>query len=268
MTGPIPGGTTFALNNLRKIMLARNIDEVIARLTDIIDISRQDSSRLGYFAALYRRVTISVKEGVRSGRFQNGPQMERLDTSFANRYLEAYELHRKGGIPTASWQVSFEAAKHRRPLILQHLLLGTNAHINLDLGIAAVDAFPGDQLPQIQNDFDGINEVLTELVQPVEDAIGGVSPLIGFLERIDSKADDAIINFSLNRARASAWDFAVRLNSLGGNERIAAVKQRDQDIAALGRSVYKPPGFLLNLGLQAIRLLESNDIAKVINTLS
>jgi hypothetical protein len=33
---------------------ARNINEVIARLTDIIDISRQESSRMGYFAALYQ----------------------------------------------------------------------------------------------------------------------------------------------------------------------------------------------------------------------
>jgi hypothetical protein len=249
-------------------MLAQNIDEVIARLTDIIDISSQEPSRLGYFAALYRKVTISVKEGIRNGRFQNGPRMERLDTSFANRYLEAYELHRKGGTPTASWQVSFDAAEHLRPLILQHLLLGINAHINLDLGIAAVGAFPGNQLPPLQNDFDEINKVLAELTQPVEDAIGGVSPLIGLLERIDSKADDAIINFSLDRARASAWDFAVRLNSISQDERIAAVKQRDQEIAALGRLVYKPPGILLNLGLSAIRLRESNNVAKVIDTLS
>jgi len=249
-------------------MLAKNIDEVIARLTDIIDISRQEPSRLGYFAALYRKVTISVRQGVLNGRFEDGARLERLDVIFANRYLEAYELHRKGGTPTASWQVSFEAAKHRRPLILQHLLLGINAHINLDLGIAAVETAPGDQLPSLKHDFDMINKLLADLAQPVQDMIGEVSPWIGFLERIDPSADDAIINFSLDRARASAWNFALRLNSLGGNERIAAVKQRDQEIAALGRLVYKPPGVLLNLGLWAIRLRESNDVALVIDALS
>jgi hypothetical protein len=58
------------------------------------------------------------------------------------------------------------------------------------------------------------------------------------------------------------------LNSLGGNERIAAVKQRDQEIAALGRLVYKPPGVLLNLGLLAIRLREGADVARVMDALA
>jgi Family of unknown function (DUF5995) len=249
-------------------MPAQSIDEVITQLSDIIDRSRSESIRIGYFATLYRKVTISVRQGVLNRRFEDGARMERLNVNFANRYLEAYELHRNGETPTSSWQISFEAAGHWRPLILQHLLLGANAHINLDLGIAAVETSPGDQLPQLKQDFDLINKILADLVQPVQDKIGDVSPWIGFLERIDPSADDAIINFSMARARASAWNFAVRLNSLGENERIAAMKQRDQEIAALGRLVYKPPGVLLNLGIMAIRLRESNDIAKVIDTLS
>jgi len=246
---------------------AQTIEEVIARLIGIIEFSRREPSRLGYFAALYRKVTISVREGVLSGRFEDGARMERLDVNFANRYLEAYELHRKDGTPTASWQISFEAAGQWRPLILQHLLLGINAHINLDLGVAAVETCPGDQLPPLKHDFDMINKLLADLVQPVQDEIDEVSPWIGFLEKIDSSADDAIINFSMNRARASAWNFALRLNSLGENNRIAAVKQRDQEIATLGRLVYKPPGVLLNLGLMAIRSRESNNVARVIDTL-
>jgi uncharacterized protein DUF5995 len=247
---------------------AQNIDEVIVRLTDIIDFSRQEQSRLGYFAALYRKVTISVKQGVLNGRFEDGARMEALDVNFANRYLEAYEFHRKGETSTDSWQVSFEAARHWRPLILQHLLLGINAHINLDLGIAAVETSPGGRLPALKHDFDMINGLLADLVQPVQDQIGEVSPWIGFLERIDPSADDAIINFSLDRARSSAWNFAVKLNALGENERIAAVKQRDQEISALGRLVYKPPGVFLNLGLLAIRMRESNDATRVFDTLS
>ncbi|HEU0175236.1 MAG TPA: DUF5995 family protein [Blastocatellia bacterium] len=253
-------------------MLAQNpaqrIDEVIARLTDIIDVSRQESNRLGYFAALYRKVTVSVKQGALNGRFEDGARIERLDVNFANRYLEAYELHRKGEAPSASWQASFEAAGHWRPLILQHLLLGINAHINLDLGIAAVETSSGGQLASLKHDFDLVNKLLADLVQPVQDEIGEVSPWIGFLEKIDPSADDAIINFSMDRARASAWDFAVRLNSLGGNERIAVVKLRDQEVAALGRLVHKPLGVLLNLGLLAIRSRESNDVARVIDALS
>lgn len=224
--------------------------------------------RLGYFAALYRKVTVKVKEGILAGRFENGERMEELDVRFANRYLEAYDLRRSGGQPTASWQISFEAAEKWRPIVLQHLLLGINAHINLDLGICAAETAPGDQLPGLKRDFDSINQVLAELVQPVEDSVGKVSPWINFLEKIDPRADDAIINFSLDRARKSAWNFALRLNSLSESERIEAIKGRDQEVAKLGRLVYKPGRIVLPIGLLAIRLRESNDVANVTDALS
>ena len=76
--------------------LARDIDEVIAQLDDIIARSIRDGSRLGYFAALYRKVTAKVKEGIAQGRFEDGPRMERLDVTFANRYLEAMDQFRRG----------------------------------------------------------------------------------------------------------------------------------------------------------------------------
>ncbi|MEK7830378.1 MAG: DUF5995 family protein, partial [Acidobacteriota bacterium] len=171
------------INN--SINMANTIDEVIAQLTGIIEGSRRQPSRLGYFAALYRKVTVRVKEGIQQGRFQNGERMQRLDVNFANRYLTAYDLHKQNQQPTESWKVSFEAAAEWRPLILQHLLVGINAHINLDLGIAAQETCPGEELPPLKQDFETINAILAELVQPVQDEIGGLSPWIGFLEKID-----------------------------------------------------------------------------------
>lgn len=247
--------------------MVSTIDEVITRLTEIIDQSRRESSRLGYFAALYRKVTISVKQGIATGRFQDGERMEMLDVIFANRYLEAYDLHRLGKQPTASWQISFGAAEQWRPLILQQLLLGINAHINLDLGIAAVTVSPGDQLASLKQDFDTINVILAELVLPVEQEIGGLSPWIGFLEKIDPSADDAIINFSMKVARNEAWKFATKLNGLDTCQQAEAISDRDRKIAELGNLVIHPPGVFFKLGLMAIRLRESNDIPKVIDAL-
>lgn len=248
--------------------MAKTIDEVIARLTEIIDESRQRQSRLGYFAALYRKVTVNVKEGIANKVFQDGERMARLDVIFANRYLEAYDLYRQGKQPTAAWQVSFEAAERWRPLILQHLLAGINAHINLDLGIAAMETSPGDKLPALQSDFEKINTILFNLVQPVQDEIGEVSPWIGLLEKIDPSAGDAIINFSMRVARDSAWRFALGLNALNAVELPGAIQRRDQEIAELGRLVVNPPGVVFNAGLTIIRLRESSNVPRVIDVLS
>ncbi len=48
-------------------MEATTITEVIEHLDDILEWSRNNQSRLGYFATLYREVTLSVK-GQAGGR--------------------------------------------------------------------------------------------------------------------------------------------------------------------------------------------------------
>src|SRR5258708_16135690 len=84
----LPSRTLFLLT-LRRLpagihirMPIDSIDEVLAALNTIIDDARAKASRVGYFAALYRRVTQSVKDGIAAGRFQNGPLMDRLDLRF------------------------------------------------------------------------------------------------------------------------------------------------------------------------------------------
>ena len=74
------------------------IDDVVGALDRIIARAWQEHSRLGYFAALYRRVTRAVKEGLATRRFENGPLLERLDVVFANSYFEALEQFNAGGL--------------------------------------------------------------------------------------------------------------------------------------------------------------------------
>lgn len=97
----------------------RTIDDALRDLYRIIDWSLDEPSRLGYFAALYRKVTQKVKEGIEDGFFDDGPRMERLDVIFAGRYLEALHRYWQNQPPTEPWQVAFDAASRRRPLILQ-----------------------------------------------------------------------------------------------------------------------------------------------------
>lgn len=247
--------------------MADTIDKVIDDLTKIIELEEREASRMGYFAALYRRVTIRVKEQLAGGHFQSALRMERLDVEFANRYLEAYHQFRYGQPTTASWAAAFKATRSWRPLIIQHLLLGMNAHINLDLGIAAQKTCPGHLLPSLKPDFDAINQILAEMVEPVETQLAKVSPWLNLLGKINPRADDAILNFSMKMARSSAWNFALELNSLQDAERATAIQTRDTQMAALAGKIASPKGWLLNTGLLAIRLQESSDVKKVIETL-
>jgi hypothetical protein len=247
---------------------ARSIDEVISRLDAIIERAIVERDRLGFFAVLYRTVTASVKSGIAAGRFEDGPRMERLDIVFANRYLHAFDLHRRGLSPTDSWRSAFAAGSSRRVVIMQHLLLGMNAHINLDLGIAAAEVCPGDALAGLEHDFNEINTVLATLETDVEREVCTLSPWIDRLDHIDPRAGRVVANFSIDRARACSWRTAQRLAPLIGAAREAAIAEMDGEVALLARVIERPIGFLINLNLILVRLRETWDARKVIRVLS
>jgi hypothetical protein len=255
------------LKTSQAIMAITTIDEVIAQLDDIIATARSEKSRLGFFAALYRNVTIKVKEGIQQGLFEDGPRMERLDVTFASRYLSALNSFRAGQQPSKCWLVAFEAANTWRPIILQHLLLGMNAHINFDLGIAAAQIAPGDQLPGLEHDFNQINSILAGMVQRVRANVDQLSPWINLLDHIDPKADTAIINFSLGKARANAWSVATELAPLTEAQLSIQLEVMDTSVWALGQLIWQPLGFLFKQGLLVIRLRESSDVPLIIDVL-
>jgi hypothetical protein len=88
------------------------IEEVLEALDTIIARALEEGSRVGYFAAVYRVVTAKIAEGIATGFFDDGERMQRLDVTFADRYLSALSRYQTGGMATKSW----ELASRRRPL--------------------------------------------------------------------------------------------------------------------------------------------------------
>src|SRR5687767_5236686 len=83
--------------------LPSTIAAVITALEGIMDRCAATGSRLGYFAALYHKVTCRVRDGIAAGEFADAPRMERLDVAFANRHIEAFMQQERGETPTQSW---------------------------------------------------------------------------------------------------------------------------------------------------------------------
>jgi hypothetical protein len=249
-------------------MTPQTIDEVLTELDQIIFRARNERDRLGFFAALYRNVTLKVKEGIAAGAFEDGPRMERLDVTFANRYLAALGSFRRGEQLSKCWLVSFQIAAKWPPIILQHLLTGMNAHINFDLGIAAQSVAPGAELPLLEHDFNQINNILGGMLVKVRSDVEEVSPWIKLLDRYASQSEDRLINFSLGKARASAWLVANMINSTPTDRLARELSILDDGVAALGSLIGSPKEWLIRLGLHVIRVRESNDVPHIIDVLS
>ncbi|HET7375195.1 MAG TPA: DUF5995 family protein, partial [Anaerolineae bacterium] len=169
--------------------------------------------------------------------------------------------------PSASWLVAFEAADHWLPIIMQHLLLGMSAHINLDLGIAAAQTAPGDQLPGLERDFMEITNLLDEMIHGVEKRIEKVSPWFRLIDHVGGRTNEQICGFAIEQARNLAWLTAQALASLTGEELSQKIQETDQIVALLGHVILSPVGIVTRLGLFIIRLRERRRVPQAIQIL-
>ena len=251
----------------RPVAGADTYDGTMAALTAIVDRCATAGDRAGYFAALYVAVTRTVRRRAGEGRFADPARMERFVTGFAARYVAAEAAWRAGQPVGESWRGAFATAGQFRPIILQHLLLGMNAHINLDLAIAAADLAPDTGIEAVRGDFDAINDVLGDLVDACQGALGKVSPWLGLVDRIGGSGDETIIRFSLVLARRQAWSAAVRLAARTGAARDAEIAAIDRATAGVAHLIAHP-GVPASALLALVRLRERAAVANVIRLLA
>jgi hypothetical protein len=248
-------------------LTGRSIEDVIEDLGEVIALCREEESPAGYFPALYRGVTVGVRDWIRDGRFDDGARMERLDVVFADRYLDAWRKWRAKRPTTRAWTIAFDATGDWSPTTLQHLLLGINAHINLDLGIAAAEVTPPEALDSLEGDFLRINQLLGSMVDDVQDRLAEVWPLLRVLDWVGGQDDESIVNFSMGRARDAAWAFAERLARRPRPAWPQVIDDTDRIVAAIGERVRRP-GVLLGTVTRMVRLGELRSRARVIDLLS
>lgn len=247
-------------------MNVATINEVIDQLDKIVSSCQHRPSRNGYFAALYRGVTKRVAAGIASGRFQDGGRMEQLDVVFANRYLHAYEQRMQGAWTSRAWTRAFDVAEHYQPLIIQQLLLGMNAHINLDLGVAAAEISTPQTIHALRSDFDTINTLLAEMLDEVQHRLDALSPMMSIVDVIAGRFDETIGNFSMQRARDAAWTNAITLVEIPqGPARWDAIHRIDDAAVLLSHVFYDHS---MDLVLAPARAVEQKDIAHCIDVLA
>lgn len=193
--------------------------------------------------------------------------MERMDAVFANHYLAAYDGWRAGAAVSDCWALAFGAAGRTDRTILQHLLLGMNAYINLDLAVAAAETAPGAAIDSLQKDFQAINQILFEQIDNVQDAIASVAPLMWLLDTVGGRSEEKRVEFSLSKARDAAWMQALALAKLDPREETGAISVIDRGIAAIGAAIPDPPGLLVRGALPVIAGFEAQDVARIIDTL-
>jgi len=242
------------------------IDDVLDSLDIIILQSVNQNDTSGYFAALYRQVTSKVKQGILNNYFDNGARMEKLDVVFAKRYIDAWYAWQNGESVTQSWEAAFRFSEKQLPVVLQHLLMGMNAHINLDLGIATAEISRGSDISTLKNDFFRINNILSSQVNHVQNKLSAIWPTLKKILAKTGKIDNLLVDFSMELARDGAWEFAYKLWEKPVDKWEASTIERDSVVAAKSKIVTNPKIWIKIL-LWIIRLGEKGIVPEKINHL-
>lgn len=208
------------------------------------DFFRHEDLR-GVFATAYLHITRSIKEAIQAQSFHDNDWSEKYLIRFANLYRVAllnYETGSSNPVPK-SWKAAFDLAKNRKGLIIQHLLLGINAHINHDLAIALYDVKIDPDRDHKYADHTNVNLILEKAADGLKRGVSKkYAPILQRLDRGLGTVDDEITAFSIPKAREHAWSFAIALTAARADiEREILRKSLDEQAAVLSNLVMATP---------------------------
>lgn len=228
-------------------------------------IAQAATDASGYFPALYSRVTGRIADSIDAGKFEAPERMDAFASTFAGYFTRAWHNQGQGDRPRC-WQACWDVAGDRSLLIVQHLFLGINAHVNHDLALATVDvARASGDLAGVRPDFDAVNDVLADVYV---DVLRGLDMVSRFANEAAALGGGRAFNFSLRVARRQAWGGAERLYKLDEGSAAAAAYKAELDrlVSVLAYLITQPPAPARPL-LWLARRLEEKDPAKVVAAL-
>ncbi len=244
-------------------MLPTTIVEVLSELDSIIAKSISANDARGIFAYVYRRTTAEVKMAIDNEEFEDNDTLHQFDVAFANYYLQAYRQFEAKENCSLCWRESFEGCNESLTII-QQILLGMNAHINLDLGLTAAVISKGKDINLLKKDFDKVNDILERIVNELQEKLSKVSPLFFLVDWVGQNNDEKLIDFSMRQARGQAW----RLASLLHNQDLGSFEVKheaaDQAFALFAQKLRKPEMKILRWLLSFISRFEEKNIGRVI----
>lgn len=190
------------------------------------------------FQRCYGMMSSNMAQAIACGRFADKLWVERLMLRFAAYYFDALTRYEQDhSSAPAVWQQAHDAAKNKNLHILQHLLLGINAHINYDLPLALYDGLHsewpklGEADRQVRkSDHEIVNAVIAETIDSVQDTvIEPRAPMMAIVDRLMGRMDEWLISQLISSWRADVWHVATDLLTANNPEQREAIRQTQEN---------------------------------------
>jgi hypothetical protein len=186
------------------------VADLVERMERLHAALEADGSPDRYFLGTYLRTTKAVAEAITSGVFEDPTWVERWDVEFAGRYLDALEAHRRDPASApATWRRAFGADASLPPEA--HVLLGMNAHINVDLPQALLAVIPAEDFTDAQllgrrrRDHERIDRILADRVAEEDLELQRAGGRRTLLDKVATPLNRQAARRMLKEARTGVW---------------------------------------------------------------
>ncbi|MEO5952034.1 MAG: DUF5995 family protein, partial [Chloroflexia bacterium] len=205
------------------------LDDVTYCLSTLEQRFIQRRDKRAIFATAYLAITEAMKNGVASERFGDTPWVAIYVRSFARIYvnaLRAYEAGDMDNVPRA-WRVAFDLCAADDGLVIQHLILGINAHVNHDLPFALIEVGIDPDRPGRYDDHTNVNVVLGATLDTLQDHVEKLySPVLRLFDNLLGKWDDEMSFSMVKNARENAWHVCLELLEAQNAEEYKVAEQK------------------------------------------
>ncbi len=197
--------------------------------------------RRAIFLSCYAMMTRNMLTALDSAGFHDPAWVRDLLERFADYYFRALELAERGDPATpAAWRLVFEAAAAGRGHVLQHLLLGVNAHINYDL-VLCLDDVLAAEWPALSpaarqaryEDHCHVNDVIIRTIDAVQDqVVERYAPMMEVVDAAFGPLDEWLIGRTIAHWRDDVWQHALeRLAQPEAGREAVRIRVEDDSVA-------------------------------------
>ena len=176
--------------------------------------------RRAIFLSCYSMMTRNMLAAIHARDFLDPDWVHDLLERFADYYFAALHSfdHYIDRTPPP-WRLAFDAARNTDMEVLQHLLLGINAHINYDLVFALADLLesewadlPDSRCAQRHADHCHVNAVIARTVDAVQDqVVDRFTPAMEIVDKVLGPVDEWVASQMIAHWRDEVWAAALKL---------------------------------------------------------
>ena len=144
-----------------------------------VDSIAHTTGAANYFAGIYGKIMESIERKIEHREEPEKRFIRKFELSFADYFLRAYYDEKDGCLPPFSeWKCLFS---HPNLQSWQLILLGVNAHTNIDMWQALVNTFSGEEIRRNKRQFLSVQPAIAKVYRPFFDEIMNQSSYLKFI---------------------------------------------------------------------------------------